>query len=97
LFIQAILNLDKVLECFAIVYRLAQLTLFPAKYTEIYVANLGYSFYFLAQCQAFTRLSWNGVETLANPDAPADVTATATTTNALPPPSAPNSARTYNY
>jgi hypothetical protein len=59
--LKAILNLDKILEALLIVYCLLRLTIAPSKYTprELYVASTFHSVFFIAQCQTFTRLSWD--------------------------------------
>jgi hypothetical protein len=59
--LKAILNLDKLLEVFLIVFYLIRLTIAPSKYTprEIYISNTLHSVFFIIQSQAFTRLSWD--------------------------------------
>ena len=59
--LKAILNLDKFLELCLIVFYFVRLTFLPSKYTprEMYIANTFHSLFFLIQCQAFTRLSWD--------------------------------------
>jgi len=58
--LKAILNLDKLVEAFMILYSFARLTIFPSKFTprEIYIANTLHSVFFILQSQAFTRLTW---------------------------------------
>jgi len=58
---QAILNLDKLLEAILILFYFCRLTIAPSKYTprEIFVSNTLHSIFFILQCQAFTRLSWD--------------------------------------
>jgi len=59
--LKAILNLDKLLEVLLLVFYFIRLTIAPAKYTprEIFISNTLHSVFFLLQCQAFTRLSWD--------------------------------------
>lgn len=59
--LKAILNLDKVLEVFLLLFYFVRLTILPSKYTprEIYISNTLHSVFFILQCQAFTRLSWD--------------------------------------
>jgi hypothetical protein len=59
--LKAILNLDKLLEVFLIVFYLIRLTVAPSKYTprEIYISCTLHSVFFIIQSQAFTRLSWD--------------------------------------
>jgi hypothetical protein len=59
--LKAILNVDKLIEVLLILYNVLRLTIFPSKYTprEIYVAGTLHSFFFLLQCQTYTRLSWD--------------------------------------
>jgi len=65
--LKAILNLDKLLEVLLIAFYFLRLTIAPSKYTprEMYIANTMHSVFFILQCQAFTRLSWD--ETSAQP------------------------------
>jgi hypothetical protein len=59
--LKAILNLDKMLEAAILLYCLLRLTIMPNRYTprELYVASTFHSVFFIAQCQTFTRLSWD--------------------------------------
>lgn len=59
--LKAILNLDKVVETTLLVWNLARVSLFPSKYVprEIFVAGCLHSIFFLIQCQAFTRVTWD--------------------------------------
>jgi hypothetical protein len=59
--LKAILNLDKLLEVFLIIFYLIRLTVAPSKYTprEIYISCTLHSVFFIIQSQAFTRLSWD--------------------------------------
>ena len=61
--LKAILNLDKFLELVLIFFYFVRLTFLPSAYTprELYIANTFHSIFFLIQCQAFTRLSWDEV------------------------------------
>lgn len=65
--LKAILNLDKLVEVLLFVYSVVRLTVWPNPYTlrEVYIGNCLHSAFFLLQCQAFTRLSWD--ETSAPP------------------------------
>jgi succinate dehydrogenase hydrophobic anchor subunit len=65
--LKAILNLDKLLEVLLIVFYFLRLTIAPSKYTprEIYISNTLHSVFFILQCQAFTKMSWD--ETAAQP------------------------------
>jgi hypothetical protein len=58
---QAILNLDKVLEACLIVWNVGRLTIAPSRYVprEVYVSSVLHSIFFILQCQAFTRLTWD--------------------------------------
>jgi hypothetical protein len=59
--LKAILNLDKLLEVLLLVFYFIRLTIAPSKYTprEIYISNTLHSVFFILQCQAFTKLSWD--------------------------------------
>ncbi|VEU37708.1 unnamed protein product [Pseudo-nitzschia multistriata] len=59
--LKAILNLDKVVETTLLLWNLGRITLFPSKYIEreIFVAGILHSVFFLIQCQAFTRVTWD--------------------------------------
>lgn len=59
--LKAILNLDKLLEIVLIAWYLLRLTVIPTKYTprEIYISSILHSVFFILQCQAFTKLSWD--------------------------------------
>ena len=59
--LKAILNLDKVVESTLLVWNLSRVTLFPSKYVprEIFVAGCMHAIFFLIQCQAFTRVTWD--------------------------------------
>lgn len=59
--LKAILNLDKVIETTLLIWNFGRVTLFPSKYIprEIFVAGIFHSFFFLIQCQAFTRVTWD--------------------------------------
>ena len=59
--LKAILNLDKLLEACLIVWNVGRLTLAPSPYVprEIYVSSALHSAFFILQCQAFTRLTWD--------------------------------------
>lgn len=59
--LKAILNLDKVVETTLLLWNLGRVTLFPSRYVEreIFVAGILHSVFFLIQCQAFTRVTWD--------------------------------------
>lgn len=59
--LKAILNLDKVVETTLLLWNLSRVTLFPSKYVprEIFVAGCMHAIFFLIQCQAFTRVTWD--------------------------------------
>lgn len=59
--LKAILNLDKVVESTLLVWNLSRVALFPSKFVprEIFVAGCIHSIFFLIQCQAFTRVTWD--------------------------------------
>ncbi len=59
--LKAILNLDKVVETTLLIWNLSRVTLFPSKYVprEIFVAGCMHAIFFLIQCQAFTRVTWD--------------------------------------
>jgi hypothetical protein len=59
--LKAILNLDKLVEVFLLVYYVIRLTVWPSRYTprEVYIGNCFHSAFFLLQCQGCTRLSWD--------------------------------------
>jgi len=59
--LKAILNLDKVVETALLIWNLGRVTLFPSKFVprEIFVAGILHSVFFLIQCQAFTRVTWD--------------------------------------
>lgn len=59
--LKAILNLDKVVETALLIWNLGRVTLFPSKYIprEIFVAGILHSVFFMIQCQAFTRVTWD--------------------------------------
>lgn len=58
---KAILNLDKLVEAVLILFSFLRLTILPSPYTtrEIYIASIFHSLFFIIQCQAFTKLSWD--------------------------------------
>jgi hypothetical protein len=59
--LKAILNLDKLLEISLITFYFVRLTFWPSAYTprEMYIACTFHSIFFILQCQAFTRVSWD--------------------------------------
>jgi len=59
--LKAILNLDKVVETALLAWNLGRVTLFPSKFVprEVFVAGILHSVFFLIQCQAFTRVTWD--------------------------------------
>jgi len=59
--LKAILNLDKLVETTLLLWNLGRVTLFPSRYVEreIFVAGILHSVFFLIQCQAFTRVTWD--------------------------------------
>eukprot|EP00534_Pseudo-nitzschia_fraudulenta_P002116 CAMPEP_0201128980 /NCGR_PEP_ID=MMETSP0850-20130426/35392_1 /ASSEMBLY_ACC=CAM_ASM_000622 /TAXON_ID=183588 /ORGANISM="Pseudo-nitzschia fraudulenta, Strain WWA7" /LENGTH=337 /DNA_ID=CAMNT_0047398329 /DNA_START=138 /DNA_END=1151 /DNA_ORIENTATION=+ len=59
--LKAILNLDKLVETALLLWNLGRITLFPSKFVprEIFVAGTLHSVFFLIQCQAFTRVTWD--------------------------------------
>ena len=59
--LKAILNLDKLVETSLLIWNLGRVTLFPSKFVprEIFVAGILHSVFFLIQCQAFTRVTWD--------------------------------------
>lgn len=59
--LKAILNLDKMVEVLLLFYAAVRLSVWPSRYTtrEVYIGNCFHSAFFLLQCQAFTRLSWD--------------------------------------
>jgi hypothetical protein len=59
--LKAILNLDKVVETVLLIWNLGRVTLVPSKFVprEIFVAGILHSVFFLIQCQAFTRVTWD--------------------------------------
>ena len=58
--LKGILNLHKGVELVSMVYNIARLALFPSKYTirEVYIGRTISNFFFLLQCQLYTKLSW---------------------------------------
>lgn len=58
--LKGILNLHKGVELVSIVYNIVRLALFPSKYTirEVYIGRTISNFFFLLQCQLYTKLSW---------------------------------------
>eukprot|EP00573_Skeletonema_grethae_P002151 CAMPEP_0201689778 /NCGR_PEP_ID=MMETSP0578-20130828/3326_1 /ASSEMBLY_ACC=CAM_ASM_000663 /TAXON_ID=267565 /ORGANISM="Skeletonema grethea, Strain CCMP 1804" /LENGTH=338 /DNA_ID=CAMNT_0048174537 /DNA_START=55 /DNA_END=1071 /DNA_ORIENTATION=- len=61
--LKGILNLHKGVELVSMVYNIARLALFPSKYTirEVYIGRTISNFFFLLQCQLYTKLSWDDV------------------------------------
>ena len=59
--LKAILNLDKFMEVLLIMYAFVRLTVWPSKTVmrEQYIASVLHSVFFILQCQAFTKLSWD--------------------------------------
>jgi hypothetical protein len=59
--LKAILNLDKVVETGLLLWNFGRVTLFPSKYVprEIFIAGIMHSIFFVIQCQAFTRVTWD--------------------------------------
>lgn len=49
------------LEAFLIVWNVGRLTVAPSRYVprEVYVSSTLHSIFFILQCQAFTRLTWD--------------------------------------
>lgn len=68
--LKAILNLDKMMEIVLMMWYFLRLTVLPSKYVprEIYIASILHSLFFIIQCQAFTRITWD--EKLAAPSIP---------------------------
>lgn len=58
--LKGVLNLHKGVELTSMVYNIARLALFPSKYTirEVYIGRTISNFFFLMQCQLYTKLSW---------------------------------------
>ena len=58
--LKGVLNLHKGVELASMVYNIARLALFPSKYTirEVYIGRTISNFFFLMQCQLYTKLSW---------------------------------------
>eukprot|EP00980_Cylindrotheca_fusiformis_P018505 scaffold6124_cov122-Cylindrotheca_fusiformis.AAC.24 len=67
--LKAILNLDKLVEIELLLWYLLRLTLFPSRGVprEMYVASILHSFFFLVQCQSFTRITWGENMNVAAP------------------------------
>lgn len=61
--LKAILNLNKLIEIFCMVYNVMRLTVVPSRYTprEVYVARIVTNFMFLSFCQVYTKVTWGGV------------------------------------
>mmetsp|Transcript_9191 Transcript_9191/g.13865 ORF Transcript_9191/g.13865 Transcript_9191/m.13865 type:complete len:367 (-) Transcript_9191:246-1346(-) len=61
--LKGILNLHKGVELVSMVYNIARLALFPSKYTirEVYIGRTISNFFFLLQCNLYTKLSWDDV------------------------------------
>lgn len=59
--LKAILNLDKVVESGLLLWNFSRATLFPSKYVEreIFIAGTLHCIFFIVQCQAFTRVTWD--------------------------------------
>lgn len=57
---KAILNVDKLVEIFLILWYFLRLSIIPKKLVprEVYVASIFHSIFFLVQCQQMTKLSW---------------------------------------
>lgn len=58
--LKGILNLHKGVELVMMVYNIARLAIFPSKYTirEVYIGRTISNFFFLLQCNLYTKLSW---------------------------------------
>ncbi len=58
--LKGVLNLHKGVELIMMAYNIVRLALFPSKYTirEVYIGRTISNFFFLIQCQLYTKLSW---------------------------------------
>eukprot|EP00934_Nitzschia_sp_Nitz4_P004727 Nitzschia sp. Nitz4//scaffold1_size375055//319368//320405//NITZ4_000329-RA/size375055-augustus-gene-0.694-mRNA-1//1//CDS//3329541204//4717//frame0 len=60
---KAILNLDKTVEILLLIWYFIRMTVYPSKYVprEKFISDMLHSVFFLIQCQAFTRVTWDEV------------------------------------
>jgi hypothetical protein len=58
--LKGILNLHKGVELVMMAYNIVRLAIFPSRYTirEVYIGRTISNFFFLLQCQLYTKLSW---------------------------------------
>jgi hypothetical protein len=58
--LKGVLNLHKGVELVMMAYNIVRLAIFPSKYTirEVYIGRTISNFFFLMQCQLYTKLSW---------------------------------------
>jgi hypothetical protein len=58
--LKGILNLHKGVELVMMAYNIFRLAIFPSRYTirEVYIGRTISNFFFLLQCQLYTKLSW---------------------------------------
>lgn len=61
--LKGILNLHKGVELVMMAYNIVRLAIFPSRYTirEVYIGRTISNFFFLLQCQLYTKLSWDDV------------------------------------